>query len=1639
MLSLFIIIAILIQIPAIQNKIVDTATSYISKKTHTRVEIGNISISFPKSVVIDGLFLEDMNKDTLIYAGKLKAGISFGDLFSHKIHITNFELQQAVIHINRKTADSLFNFNFLITAFSDTTKPKIEKPPSKSPWTFAIDDIGLKNIHFVFDDNFGGAYISTVINQLEIEVNRIDLKKMLFDVTEFKVDGIAANIITKKSSTTSDKKTQAVLPEVMATLIQINNTKLNYKDEVSNQNIEVAINQLELKKGILNLQTQVLELNKLMLSKSKFCYINKDKFVKDTTQLISGTEKKANNWKVSCKDIQFSENAVVYISGDKSQAKNSFDASHLEFNHLSLEANNLNYSQLKTEISIKKFTATDQHKFSITKFQTDFSMDQHIIVAKNLKLKTTNSSLEADLQLNYTSLNEMKDSIQNLALDFKIKKSSFQNAEIVYFYPKLNEQMFFKNNMNITLVSGIVNGKLKNINVKNLQISTGINTTIASDFRILGLPDYKTAWFEVPNMNINTGNQDIEMLLGESLPNNIALPENINMQLIFNGKFTSFASDLAINTSFGNAHILAVTDTSKNFRTKTELSKFDLGSLLKNKAMYGPVSLIAEANGQGFDVKTMKASILVDVTEAFFNKYTYHHLTLDGKIKGQELTGNINLNDKNAVLKCNGMANLNPGKESYKFSLNVLGADLQKLNFSGIDLRFGLQATAEFKGDSLSNLNGNACITNIIIANQDKKYRLDSVLIGIKNETGKSELTVNCPIIDLKYTASVFPLALPSQLNEFINNYFPFSKANPSKSNNKLEDFVFELKLYNHPLISEVLLPQLKDFETAVVTANYKSINNELRIKASTANLNFGSIEIKDLAVNVNCDPKVMNYKISCDEVSNATIKLDNFFLDGKIEDKIITANLSSIDEKLFKKIFIKTKITKEDENFKLSFEPKEFYLMNKRWDIAGDNYIEFGVQGFLIHHLFIENSGSYIKIASVHDKFNDDMNIAFKHFKLEDISGIIEKDSGLVKGNLDGNLLLKRENNTYGLVATVSVSKLFFHNIAIGDIQLNAENPSSDKFIIDLKLAGDENKLSLKGNFIPKDGNNTINLNLAIQSLSLNTVKAFSSGNIIDARGTLSGNLLIDGNLSSPDITGELVFNNAIISPAALNNPLEMKHETIKIKKDGIYFDSFTILDIEKHKAVIDGSIKMNHFKDFVFNLQMNTKDFLLFNTTDKDNPEFYGQMIIDSKIDIFGPMSLPHVVAKVKMKKGSNFTFAVPEKTLTKDKGNAVVDFDVAAKIDTILSKTKAEQKNTSLFKGIDISSVIEIDKQATLRLLMDPSSSDSLVVKGEAAMSFTIDRSGKMSLTGAYNLYDGSYLVSLESVIKKRFKIEQGSTITWSGDPMKADISINAIYSVRASPYDLVADQMIGLSADDKSAYKQSYPFLVLLKLRGDIMHPEISFEIQLAPEDKGILGGAVNAKLNLLNEDPSALNKQVFALLVLGRFIQENPFQSESNGTVSAVRSTVGNLLSAQLNQWGSKVLQGVELNFDIQSYEESLAGQATGRTQVDIGVKKQLFNERLVVQLGGSVDVEGDRAKQNTMNDITSDVSIEYRITEDGRYRIKAFRHNQYEGALEGQLVETGVGVLYVRDFNSWKEFFSAPKNKNDESKGENKK
>ncbi|ADQ80781.1 protein of unknown function DUF490 [Paludibacter propionicigenes WB4] len=1625
---LFVILALIIQIPAVQNKIVHSATSFVSDKTHTRVEIKNVSISFPKSVVVEGLYLEDLKKDTLIYAGKIKANVSLYNLLFSKININSITIENLNLNAYNTNTDSVFNYNFLITAFADSTIRQENKPATSSKSTFNIDKVNLKDIRLRYDDAYSGMRVSASLGKLRLKVDKLDIPGAAYGINELLVEKLRVKVGLTQSKKTSTQKSEGILPQIKASGIRINNSSFTLEDAVNGQSVYADIRQFELKAGSVDLQKELIYSDRISLSGSNIHYFTTDKNTATQDATPNTTEPGTpSDWKVSVKQLNLENNSLAYDIRNKPYLKNTFDASHLHYKHVKLVAKDLYYSTTQTKVRIEKFSAMDQNNFRINHFETDFSMNPHAIAVKKLKANTAGSSVTGDVSLKFSSLQALKTSFPMLMLDVNLKKLILKNSDILYFSPQLGTQAFFQNKNTITTASGRIHGRVNNLNGKNIEIETGVSTLLETDFSIRGLPDARNAYYAFPNLKLTSGRQDILMMAGKAIPSTLSLPEEMVLILNFEGKLKAFQAGLGLSSSFGNISMLATLETNENFSGSVDISDFDMGSLLKNKTMYGPVTMTAHVDGHGLKAETMTAQIKANVSEIYLNEYLYHNLHVDGTARGREFAGKVNLNDKNAVLDFDGLVNLTPNQEKYKFHLNVQGADLQKLNFSKKDMRIGLDATADLTGNTINNLNGKAGISNLIMTQNGKKYSLDSVSMTSVNTPEQSEFNLKSALLDFRYQGAVALTALPAQLTRFVNHYFPLSDVKTESKDTKPSDFKFQMQLYNHPILSEVLVPDMKEFEPGLITGSFDSKKNSLNLNASIKRMLYGSTEVNNLVLDVNSDSTALNYRLSGTGIANSQINFANLLFEGQLANNRLSANLSSIDQNKIKKLAIKSQLTRDKANYKLSIDSTGFYLMNNRWKIAPDNFVEFGKQGFRAHNLFMNNDRSQLNIASVHDKFDDDLNIGIKNFKLEDISGIVEKDSSLIKGNVDGNVLLKRVNKSYGIIADANITDLFVRNVLIGNLALKGENPSTQRFDIKANLSGKDNNLTANGYFLPNAGNNSLNIKADIQSLSMKTLEAFSMGQIKQASGTLSGNFLIAGNTAAPDITGQLTFNNAFLNPSYFNNRYELKHETLRLEKDGIYFDKFTLADVNQHKAVIDGNIKMKRFTDYVFGLQVNTRDFLLFNTTVQDNKEFYGRMVIDSKIDLSGTMNLPVVNASVKMKKGSNFTFAVPEDKVTTDKGEDVVEFNTKQNLNSILYHTDKKVIKKSGFTGFDLSSILQVDKEATLRLLMDPTSSDSLVVRGDAALSFAMDKSGKMSLTGAYNLDNGSYLISIESVIKRKFNIISGSTIVWNGDPLDADININAGYTVRAAPYDLVADQMVGLSAADQGGYKQMYAFTVLLKLRGPILKPEISFEIQLRPEDKGIMSGAVNQKLIMLNDDPSALNKQVFALLVLGRFVQENPLQTEIDPTSTLVRSTIGNLLSAQLNQLSSKIIPGMSLNFDVQSYNDYQSGQAQGRTQVEIGLKKELFNQRLTVQVGGTVDVEGEKAKQNSTSEITSDVNIEYKLTKDGRYRFKGFRHNLYDGAIEGQIVETGGGVIYVRDFNKWKEFFRAPK------------
>ena len=300
----------------------------------------------------------------------------------------------------------------------------------------------------------------------------------------------------------------------------------------------------------------------------------------------------------------------------------------------------------------------------------------------------------------------------------------------------------------------------------------------------------------------------------------------------------------------------------------------------------------------------------------------------------------------------------------------------------------------------------------------------------------------------------------------------------------------------------------------------------------------------------------------------------------------------------------------------------------------------------------------------------------------------------------------------------------------------------------------------------------------------------------------------------------------------------------------------------------------------------------------------------------------------------------------------------------------------------------------------------------------------RNGDMSLQGKYEVKNGQLELNFYNLVKRQFKIAEGSSVAWSGDLMNADIDIRAIYNIETSASSLMASQISAESSAVQNQYRQQLPFEVYLDVGGEINSPELNFKLDMPEANKAAINGTVYNRVLQINQQEDELNKHVFSLLVLNRFYPNSGSDGSQGGAASIARNNINQALSDQLNTYANKLTgnTGIQLNFDVNSYTDYQSGQGNNRTDVDVSVQKKLLNDRLIVEAGSQVNVEGD-LRPGESNVALGNVSVQYLLTEDGRWKIKGFRKSEYENVIDGQVFISGIALIFNREFNRFKELW----------------
>src|SRR5450432_3961052 len=128
LIFLIILVLILIQTPPVQNFARKKIVSYLEHKLKTRVAIGKLDVKFPTALLLQDVYIEAQDKDTLLYGGELKVDISMLKLLKSEIEIQEIALNNITAKVKRLPPDSTFNFQFIMDAFmSKEIKPSSTK------------------------------------------------------------------------------------------------------------------------------------------------------------------------------------------------------------------------------------------------------------------------------------------------------------------------------------------------------------------------------------------------------------------------------------------------------------------------------------------------------------------------------------------------------------------------------------------------------------------------------------------------------------------------------------------------------------------------------------------------------------------------------------------------------------------------------------------------------------------------------------------------------------------------------------------------------------------------------------------------------------------------------------------------------------------------------------------------------------------------------------------------------------------------------------------------------------------------------------------------------------------------------------------------------------------------------------------------------------------------------------------------------------------------------------------------------------------------------------------------------------------------------------------------------------------------
>lgn len=1246
------------------------------------------------------------------------------------------------------------------------------------------------------------------------------------------------------------------------------------------------------------------------------------------------------------------------------------DFSHIRLSDLNVRVDSFYMHDQIIRGSLSTFNLKEAMGLEISSLTTRFNVDDRLIRVPSLRLETPTSWAEASALVPWTAMSSNAQNVDSLEAVIRAQLSKqdllllsgLSQTDMGKLYPEAP----LKLNLN-------VDGGLSRTRIKELDME------LPSAFRLSGQGQAQNVLDSITRtarLNLQLDTYDLGFLtqsLDSAAKPVFHMPDSLTLLADLGLEGNHAQMMLAMDEQLGRMRLDGGYDLSRNaYQADMKVDSLYLPAFLSIDSL-GYVTTSLKALGKGFSLPDLEttANLEAELTQMDYGHLDIRDITLKASVSDN--MGHATLESDNPLLKMRTMLSMHLDRDYLDGDLDVKvdRADLFAMGLVPAALKDPLSA-------SLS-----------------AEARYDSVKVHLMGGDLSMKMETRSTLRHMMEQGQAFDQLLQTQ--------YELKRLDHASLRRALPYAFFSLKAGKENPLSHYLETMDIGYDTLEVT--YKS-DPQVGINgyAFLDNLSFSGIILDTIRVNILQDTTRLALNASVTNgPRNPQYTFQGIF-DAQVRTEDALLNLQYIDKNHVKGVDVEAtirpyagRVLSRANGLAVHFSSKDPVIAYRTFKFQENQDRLFLHRDGRVYANIDMRSDNGLGFRAQSDREDSvsmvNMNLELSRLSLQEVTSVLPyvPDFG---GLLTIDAFIHKNKDLFQASVEGMAQALTYEKKPVGDIGLGLTYlPGTEEgrtiHYLDTYLTCDDDQVATAaGHLVERSGREVLDVEALVESLPLKVANAFIPDGVAELEGTLNGDLSVSGDLENPRFSGQMHFDDAAILARQVGTRYRLSSQPVQAEGSHVTFKDFAIYTTSDNPFSVNGTLDCTNITDPLANLNLSATNYTLMDAPKTRESLAFGKIFVDLWASVTGRVSNLNMRGNMNVLGRTNATYQLMNTPLiVEDRMDGLVTFvDFSDTLDV------STEEPVMALGGINMIMTVHIDDAVRLRANLTNEGDKYVELVGGGDLDFRYTPQGDMTLNGRYTLTGGTMKYSLPVIPLKEFTFTQGSYVDWRGDLMNPILSLKAAERVRAA-----------VQEGEESNSSRRVDFDVSISISGKLESPDLLFDLE-APSD----GTVQNELASMGSEERS---KAAITMLATGLYM--NSLGAGGNLTMG---SALNSVLQSQINN-----LAGAMTNASFSVGIENNNYSGVSQTDYSFRYSQRFFNDRVQINIGGSVST-GSEVNRNSKSFI-DDVSLEYRLDNSGGRYLRAFRSKNYENVLEGEVTETGVGIVFRKKLDRLADLF----------------